>query len=137
MGKRKLQDELSENANTKRNREYTARMDEEKKAIFNKQKALQVAIGRAKQKLYETDEFQKAGDDKRIELEAAVIQETLANRYTVIVHVVVQIKLTVELEKKKESTRHFLHLVPPNQRDKWLCTLVGMVIQHGKTWMKM
>jgi hypothetical protein len=84
MGKRKSQDELSENPNTKRNRNYTARMNKEKKAIFNNQKALQSAIGRAKQKLYKIDEFQEAGDDKRIEMEATVIQETLDKRYVAV-----------------------------------------------------
>jgi hypothetical protein len=132
MGKRKAQDDLSENPNTKRNRDYTARMDEEKKTTFNNQKALQVAIGRAKQKLYETDEFQEAGDDKRIQLETAVIQETLTNRY-VIVRVVVKIKLTYELDKRKENSRHSPHLKPQNQRDKSHSTLGMMAIQHGKT----
>jgi len=117
MGKRKRQDEFSENPNTRRNRDYAARLNEEKKAAFNNQKALQVAIGRAKRKLYETDEFQEAGDDKRIQLEAAVIQETLANRY-VVVHVVVQIKLTVKVDKRRESSRHSLHIAPLNQKDK-------------------
>lgn len=131
MGKRKAQDELSENTNTKRNRDYTARMDEERKATFNNQKALQAAIGRAKQKLHETDEFQEAGDDKRIQLEAAVIQQTITKRY-VVVNEAVQIKLTAEAEKKKENLQHSLHLVPPNQRDKWLCTLGTTMILHGK-----
>lgn len=88
MGKRKAQDELSDNPNTKRNRDYAARMNEQQKAAFNDQKALQVAIGRAKKKLHETDEFQQAGDDKRVQLEAAVVQKTLAKRY-VVVNVVV------------------------------------------------
>ncbi len=59
-------------------------MVEEKKTTFNNQKVLQVAIGRGKQKLYETNEFQEAGDDKRIHLEAAIVQETLANRYVIV-----------------------------------------------------
>ena len=84
MGKRKAENELSENPNTKRNREYAARLSEEEKALFNQQKALGVAIGRAKKKLYETAEFQEAGYDKRLQMEEAVVQETLAHRYMVV-----------------------------------------------------
>ena len=84
MGKRKSTDELSENPNTKRNREYAARLDDENKTLFNQQKALSMAIGRAKKKLYDSTEFQQAGDDKRLQMEEAAVQETLAHRYAVV-----------------------------------------------------
>jgi len=108
MGKRKSTDELSENPNTKRNREYTARMNDEDKSHFNEQKALGVAIGRAKKKLHETSEFQEAGNDKRLQMEEAVVQETLAQRY-VVVNVVVRMKLTIQTERTKENSRYCLH----------------------------
>jgi hypothetical protein len=103
MGKRKAADELSDNPNTKRNREYSARMSEEDKSQFNKQKALGVAIGRAKKKLHETAEFQEAGDDKRLQMETTIVQEMLAQRY-VVVNVVVRMKLTIQTESRKESS---------------------------------
>jgi len=108
MGKRKSADELSENANTKRNREYTARMNEEDKSHFNEQKALGVAIGRAKKRLYETAEFQEAGNDKRLQMENAAVQETLEQRY-VVVNVVVRMKLTIQTERRKESSQYHPH----------------------------
>lgn len=108
MGKRKSADELSDNPNTKRNRDYSARMSEEDKSYFNQQKALGVAIGRAKKKLHETVEFQEAGDDKRLQMEKAVVQETIDQRY-VVVNVVVLMKLTIQTESRKENLRHCPH----------------------------
>jgi len=136
MGKRKAQEDLSENVNTKRNRKYTARMDDERKATFNNQKALQTAITRSKQKLYQTDEFKEAGDDKRSQLEAATVQETIENRY-VVVHVIVSTILTFDAERKRESSPTYLRLEPPNQKDNCPCTHGTTVIRPGKTSTKM
>jgi hypothetical protein len=116
MGKRKSTDELSDNPNTKRNRDYSARMTEEDKAHFNQQKALGVAIGRAKKKLYETAEFQAAGNDKRFQMETAAVQETLAHRY-VVVNVVVRMKLTIQTGNRRENSRRCLHRSHLNQSE--------------------
>ena len=79
-------------------------MNEEDKSHFNQQKALSVAIGRAKKKLYETTEFKEAGHDKRLQMEKAAVEETLEQRY-VVVNVVVRMKLTIQTERQKENSR--------------------------------
>ena len=117
MGKRKAENELSENPSTKRNREYAASLNEEDKTLFNQQKALGVAIGRAKKKLYGTVEFQEAGSDKRLQMEGAVVQETIARRY-VVVNAIVRMKLIIQIERRKANSQRCPHSDPLNPRKR-------------------